>query len=125
MPMTVKTLSDVSEVTHFKWDPVISWRRMGQRGKEEKKKVASFIQMQLHWEPDTKSFLEPEKLLSTYTHTKKKPHESIKVGISPKNSQAAVRVVIFSGKTWKFAIIARMFLTKRPFHSNPALVVNS
>lgn len=45
VPMTVKTLSDVSEVTHFKWDPVISWRRMGQRGKEERKKVASFMQM--------------------------------------------------------------------------------
>jgi len=43
--MTVTTLSDVSEVTHFKQDPVIPWRRMGQREKEERKKVASFIQM--------------------------------------------------------------------------------
>lgn len=32
-----KILSDVSEVTYFKQDPVISWRRMGQRGKKRRK----------------------------------------------------------------------------------------
>lgn len=46
--ITVKILSDISEVTYFKQDPVVSWRRMGQRGKkkkEENKEVSSFIQM--------------------------------------------------------------------------------